>query len=386
MLNVLQFLKEMAANQMNPDEINDILFLNNSKYNTGSHYGYRTNYLEQELTSFEEAFLICKYCKGIARQACLKDGNISCYVCMRNRQNVQPVDQSRKSIEMLKIKCPLLSGCEWKGIMSEAGTHLKECDTFRILCPLECGSVTKRCKMAKHMKEKCPLHEVKCQFCEITILYEELLDHEELCLYQPIKCDCTGEYRRNTLAKHIEVECPLAVVECPYAKYSCKIGSILRKDMLAHKKEFYIEHQDMVEEENFRLKNEIISLNTQMRFKRDMNYVELIVSEELLSRIETEIEGPVFNSGSSTFTCFINTGSILTIGICKARAISRDLNTTNFHLFLSSESDELDSYCEETSVVNNDVGRSVTVLFTLSKEIYTNYIQAETLYMKMYFE
>ena len=43
--------------------------------------------------------------------------------------------------------------------------------------------------------------------------------------------------------------CPLAVVECPYAKYNCAVGEMFRKDLLEHKKEFYIEyiefHQDL---------------------------------------------------------------------------------------------------------------------------------------------
>ena len=384
MLNVNDFFLEMAANKLKPDKIDDILFVNSSRYSLGSHYGYKTSYLGQELSPIEEKFLICEYCKGFARQACLKNGNISCWGCIRNTNNAQPVDQSRQSITKLLIKCPLLRECEWNGMMSEAETHMKECPTLRLLCPLECGVVFQRCEMANHVEQECPLHKVKCKFCEKTFRFNEVTDHEEICIYQPIKCDCGNDFPRAKLAMHIETECPFGKVECPYAKYSCKIGNMHRKDLLAHKQELYIEHQDMLEEENYRLKMQIDSLNTKMMFKREMDHVKLRISDPLSS--ETEIEGPIINSGGSRFKSFVTTGETLSIGICKAWTISKDPNTTHFHLFLSLESNELDFYHDKTSVLNNDVGRIITILFSMSKEVYSKFILADTLYVKMYFE
>ena len=378
----------MATNQMKADVIDDVLYLSNSRHSIDltSHYGYKTGYLEEQLSPIEESFLICENCKGLARNPCLKGGSISCYTCMRDSRRSLPVDQSRQTINKLKICCPLLRDCEWKGVMEEGATHLKECECLRIMCPLGCGIAFQRCEMAKHTEEDCPMHGIKCRFCEVTILYKEVAEHEEVCLYQPIKCECGGVFRRNTLAKHIGDDCPLTKVECPYSKYSCKIGGVRRKDMIEHKQKFYIEHQDMLEEENFRLKMELISLNTKMKFKRDMNNVELTVSEPF--DVENEIEGPVFTSGISKFTCYVNTGEKLTIGINKARGLglSRDPATTNFHLLLSSESNELDLYHEENSIVNNDVGRLTTPLFALSKEVYSKYIRGDSLFIKIFYE
>ena len=35
------------------------------------------------------------------------------------------------------------------------------------------------------------------------------------------------------------------MIACPYMEYGCKANSMFRKDLLAHKKEYIVEHTDM---------------------------------------------------------------------------------------------------------------------------------------------
>ncbi|KAI6655562.1 hypothetical protein LOD99_2061 [Oopsacas minuta] len=74
-----------------------------------------------------------------------------------------------------------------------------------------------------------------------TITSEDFLITENL---QLIRIFEREYFSRMQLLKH-RSECELEEISCPYTDYGCKAGTMLRRDLLAHKKEFYKEHQDM---------------------------------------------------------------------------------------------------------------------------------------------
>ena len=108
------------------------------------------------------------------------------------------------------------------------------------------------------------LREMECEHCGKELLYKDLENHLKFCPEYPISCpNCCGNFfLRNQLSQH-RSECLLEVITCPYEDYGCNALPMSRKDLLAHKKEFYIEHQDMSLNEIQELNNEISRLKTE---------------------------------------------------------------------------------------------------------------------------
>ena len=69
----------------------------------GRYRGWRVELLEEQLTSkLEERFLLCSYCSGVVRDACLleREGKqeLRCLVCVPEGIPWQPVEMSRESV------------------------------------------------------------------------------------------------------------------------------------------------------------------------------------------------------------------------------------------------------------------------------------------------
>ena len=380
---IILVTKQMATIETNKqDDIDCILYVTTSKHSTGGFYGYKTGYLEQPLNQMECSFLICPSCDGIMKNASVWKGKITCFSCSKNPNFSDQVESVKSSVLKVSIKCPLETGCEWKGKISEAVEHLKVCEYFRELCPLECGGVVKRGDMGNHKKQVCPLHEVKCWYCDGLVKFLEVIGHEINCPKRPVKCSCEKEMKHDEHAMHIEKECPLVEVECPFVKYGCDVGKIVRKNLMEHKREYYVRHQDMLEEENCMLRARILKLNTKLKFKKDIDSVEFNIPE---SDAERDHHGPIFNSCNSKFTIFAHTGESLSIGLNRSRSILLDDSVTHYHLTMTLPGDDLAFHHEECSVANYD-SEGQAKLFSVSKETYSDYVQSDgSLSLKLYY-
>ena len=250
------------ATKLIPSNIDILLYVKIEKCGQASYRGFKTAYLVQELSEMESYLLTCSKCLGISRNAILSEGETKCELCKEENSSSNPVQKVRNSVAVLNIKCPLLMGCDWNGKLVDGEEHLKECGKFFVTCPLECGVVTERCEMNNHLKTECILRETRCEFCDLVLIFKNLTNHLKTCPAHPVVCKCGRELRRDEVEEHIDKDCELTEIECPYAKYSCKIGKIPRKNLLAHKKEFYIEHQDMIEQENCLLTKQVKSLKS----------------------------------------------------------------------------------------------------------------------------
>ena len=65
--------------------------------------GWRVELLEEQLTSkLEEKFLLCSYCSGVMRDACLLEmegkQELRCLICIPDGIPWQPVEMSREAI------------------------------------------------------------------------------------------------------------------------------------------------------------------------------------------------------------------------------------------------------------------------------------------------
>ena len=279
------------------DQSDDLLYVKKGNI----YCGYRREYLAQNLTKMEEGFVACKKCSGIMREASISNGKTSCLVCSATPKRPNPVIDVQESIKILEIKCPLLRECDWKGELSEAETHLKDCSFFIIQCE-ECEQLFPRREREEHKKQSCPKRIIRCDYCVMGGRVEDKDKHLQFCYDYPISCpnECGAGFPREELSEH-RFECELEVVTCPYKEYGCEAESMLRRDLLAHKKENIVEHQDMslveikqLKVENSRLKKEQNELKLKGMSMKQLDGVEWEIKNLEKLKVGEVLEGPIF--------------------------------------------------------------------------------------------
>ena len=273
-----------------PDNEEDILYVKRQKKDRFVYGGYKREYLARNLSEVEEGFVICKICVGITRNASLYEEETTCKICSESPADANHVKLVQTAVNQLEINCPVHRWCNWSGKLSEAEEHLRNCESFLIQCDL-CEEVFSRSERELHRTEKCPLRIIKCIYCYQDKEAKFVSRHFTICFEFPISCpnECGAEFLRRELSEH-RSECVLEVVTCPYKEYGCKAESMLRRDLLAHKKEFYIEHLDMSSVQMSKiehLKDEITCL------KKEQNEMKLKgMSMRQLDGVEWEIKNP----------------------------------------------------------------------------------------------
>ena len=279
----------MASN-LQRDQSNDLLYVKKGNV----YCGYRREYLSQNLTKMEERYVSCKKCSGIMRKASLSNEETSCLVCSETPKQPNPVKDVQESIETLGIKCPLLRNCDWKGEVSEAETHLEKCLFFQIQCK-KCEQIFARIDREEHEDNSCPKRLSYCEYCGRHGEAEDRDKHLLFCDEYPIYCpnECGAEFSRQELSQH-RSECELEVVTCPYKEYGCRTESMLRRDLLAHKKENIVEHTDMSLVEIKQLKTENFEMKWKIKSMKQLDGVEWEIKKIDGFKTYEETEGPTF--------------------------------------------------------------------------------------------
>ena len=127
-------------------------------------------------------------------------------------------------------------GCEWIGEAKDLENHLEKidgCQYANVRCP-DCNT--------EHVKSKCPLQIIDCQFCFTTGMRQFIEGPEH-------KVDCFGPCPNKCGIERISFEdidehtkiCPTAIVQCDYHAMGCEC-SMVRRDMEAHSKENVHDH------------------------------------------------------------------------------------------------------------------------------------------------
>ena len=283
-----------------PDTPKDVLYVKNRKECITNYCGYKREYLARNLSEIETEFLICKVCSGITRDATVYCEETTCFVCSDSLCE-NSVKMVRKAVDQLAIKCPLQRDCTWKGKLSEAVLHLELCEYFIVRC--KCNSSFLRKDLQHHEYKLCPLRLVECPHCYVQRKAVNHNKHLRECTEYPISCSnkCGAKFVRKELTRH-KSKCELEEIICPYKEYGCNAKSMLRRDLLAHKKESYIEHQDMsfvvMQSEIKELKNEILRLtDKQTRIELERSTMKDEIKWEISVGELTDnhlIEGPTF--------------------------------------------------------------------------------------------
>ncbi|KAI6658049.1 TNF receptor-associated factor 4-like isoform X1 [Oopsacas minuta] len=185
------------------------------------------------------------------------------------------------AVNQLEVKCPILRDCTWNGKLSEAEKHLNNCNSFVLQC-VYCKVTVTKGEYDNHKVNMCILREIECEYCGKQGKAKDLEIHNEVCKEYPISCpnNCGEEFPRRELSQH-KSECELEEISCPYTEYGCKAESMLRRDLLAHKKEYIVEHTDMsltrmkiLESENSHLKKKQSEMKMEGKIMKQLDGVE----------------------------------------------------------------------------------------------------------------
>ena len=191
-------------------------------------------------------YLFCKSCLDNVEKAVLTSD--ACPVCHDEEFVTFPNKQLDREIKGLHIYCTSKDkGCEWQGKLSSINDHLGNSDGClfeEVKCSNECGKMIERRYLTSHVETECPRRKVNCQYCHDTGEHQFIEgQHKEECPKLPLPCPnkCkVGSVPREDMEAHRK-ECLLEMIQCEYHNVGCEVR-VARKDQEKHENEEMKEH------------------------------------------------------------------------------------------------------------------------------------------------
>lgn len=229
-------------------------------YNSGSDSGY---HFVQPNEGYDLDFLdpkddkyTCPICLLVLREPLQTEcGHRFCRVCisrwLRDSEGRCPVDNERlqehqlfpdnfakREILSLKVKCPnVKEGCDSIFILKQLGKHFEQCNYVSIPCPNKCTDILLRKDLDQHLTKLCQKRLVPCPQCHVDILAVDFKTHEDICPLAMVNCHfCGYSLMREQLARHVDHDCPKAIVCCDFMAVGCN-EKVERNEMARHMNE-----------------------------------------------------------------------------------------------------------------------------------------------------
>ncbi|KAH3862883.1 TNF receptor-associated factor 6-like [Dreissena polymorpha] len=177
------------------------------------------------------------------------------------QQEMFPDVAVQREILSLEVKCDQVSaGCPWHGELRDLQNHLLGCGFIEVECEFGCSrQKVLRCELDRH-QENCDRRPVTCEHCNDSMPCIELTRHQLLdCKKLPLGCTQCGQcgIQRGGIQRHLDLDCPKAMVPCPYLKYGCTHKG-KRDEISNHEKMASEKHLAMLklqtEQQNYRMK------------------------------------------------------------------------------------------------------------------------------------
>ena len=266
----LQYLQELTKGRGKPD---------------GHEVHYEGNmYISKEKPQDWVSCIICTELASVPVQTgccgssfCLKcieewaKSSATCPHCRKTRKDGFSFNKDLRTerlIKDLKLFCTNYnSGCEWNGELRDVADHLaKTCQFEAVPCPLKCLRKLPRFQMKRHVEEECPLRKIKCPFagCNRSITYKSMIEvHYQECLFCPVRCPnhCKDRFIvRMDKERHLTEECMEAIIDCEFAEFGCNCQA-KRKDMPNHLEEAVHFHLSMLLKDYRKLQQKVESID-----------------------------------------------------------------------------------------------------------------------------
>ena len=253
----------------------------------------------------------CPICLSILREPCLIScpcGQKICRECVEGIKNEKkPCPLCNKTDftflrdhwleRQLKAQVVYCSkkklGCQWKGKLGDFEQHLNEnpspeeqltgCGFVEVECEHGCGEWYERHFIDTHQNEECPQRPYSCEYCkEYNSTFEDVTDsHFTKCSQYPVECPnkCYNDLlvERSKIEDHLNDECPLTKVSCPFAYAGCEV-KLLRKDMPGHTADISV-HFPLLASYTQEIEQKLIA--TEKRFEEKQRAMEREFKEKL---------------------------------------------------------------------------------------------------------
>ena len=207
----------------------------------------------------------CSVCLLVLKEPCLISccGQKFCKACIERVQKSEkpcPLCNApgftflrdrglESSLSEFDVSCSHTNdGCDWKGQLGELNKHLNkdastenqanECQFVEVECAHECGEWFHRRNIGTHETNHCKKRPYSCDHCrDYHSTFEDVVEiHYPKCDKYPVACpnECqVYKFERQELENHLQDQCPLTLVECPFGYVGCK-KRLPRKDVPKH--------------------------------------------------------------------------------------------------------------------------------------------------------
>ena len=180
-----------------------------------------------------------------------------CPLCARANFQTHPDIYMRRKVRELKVWCGQRdAGCEWSGDLGNKEAHTRSC----------------------------PKQPWRCPHCGFASLRESSQQHLDQCEQVPVPCPngCeTGQVPRSRLSGHLDKDCPLQPVACPFSHVGCAT-KLTRCEVDPHTQSMQQHHMMLMCSANLDLSRQ---MNERMR-ERDAEMDALAAS---VARMEKEM-------------------------------------------------------------------------------------------------
>ena len=228
--------------------------------------GYPCDFVEPLSDVFQTE---CPICLQILKEPCVISCRCGKKIC---RECIEPLAKEKKpcplcnksdftfmrdhgferSLKELEVLCSSeKNGCGWRGKLGELELHLnrnpspekqlKGCQFVEIQCMYECGERFQRRYITGHETTQCKKRPYSCDYCrDYQSTFEDVTEiHYPQCSKYPVACpnECrVYMFERQELKSHLQDQCPLSLVDCPFHCAGCQTR-LLCRDMPEHMKE-----------------------------------------------------------------------------------------------------------------------------------------------------
>ena len=225
---------------------------------------------------------------------------------------------------------------------------------------------------------------IPCEYCQNKVQASNINSHFAICLDYPTQCmnKCTFQSlegkvfvaSRRIVRKHLESDCPLQQVMCPYSKHGCKV-QIVRKNIQAHKVEFMSHHFQLMEaiisDLTFHKQSYIGDLESRLKLEMQLNNQKVLKKYHIPGNTPVEWKFSYLANRKRTNVKF-HSSKALSCGYCYSVFIEFNRKSDMgvfFYLVKGDNDDQLEwpLKCKITFTLLNQLKSHVR----LTKEIYS---------------
>ena len=160
----------------------------------------------------------------------------------------------QRQVNSLKVRCQHHEvGRQWVGELRYLQEHLdpviRKCGFILLACPLGCGERVGSSVMKDHILSDCCKRSYVCEYCSYCNKFDIVTEqHYPVCEMLPVECPnaCSVEnLKRLELVSHLEEQCPLQVIQCPFTSAGCTF-QLPRREMEEHEDKAMRQHLRMM--------------------------------------------------------------------------------------------------------------------------------------------